>query len=259
MSVLDLLLPDRRGIIPQEFRPVVRHIPADTPPAMPPRPAAARRAPDPCGGGSNPAGIQAASKIVADRMAAKSNLLRGEECFSSTKAKAIRDRRAEDIQTALREAAAGEPLSILLCGDVWRMHCTLDCADPYREEPGAVQVQSKLVADLREQQALAHYADVHGPKLRTGRRESCQGLVGSRAMHGNPRIALAEEARRDGGPVVISTPALPWIGDQVARDHQADRQRQAAGRLALTSPDGRGEPLAAPSLLPSHFIQKERT
>ena len=166
MSVLELLLPDRRGIIPQEIRPTIRHIPADMPPVVP-RPAAAPVVPQTLEQAeATLQALQAASKIIADKMARSPNLMRGEECFSDTKSKAIRDRRAEDVQTALREAAAGEPLSILDCGDLWRMHCALEAFDPYREEPGAVQVQGRVVADLRERQVMARYADVHAPKLR---------------------------------------------------------------------------------------------
>ncbi len=197
-----------------EIRPTLRHIPAARLPAVPPRPAAEPVVPQTLAQAeATLQALQAASKIVADRMAAQPDLVCGEECFSSTRAKAIRTRRAEDVQTALREAAAGAPLSILACGDMWRMHVALECADAYREQPGAVQIQGRIVANLQEQQVVDEY-NAALPKLEKMDAEVVKLLLKARDVW-NARILAAQAIRRP--PCCFPHPQLRMIGDNVAR------------------------------------------
>jgi hypothetical protein len=198
----------------QEFTPQFRSVIDQGKPVVPPRPAADPVVPQTLEEAEAALKIlQAASKIVRDKMAENPDLPRGEECFSDAKAKIIRNRRAPDVATALQEACEGLPLSILDCGDLWRAHCALEAFDAYREEHGAVQVQGKIVADLKANHLLAEYGEAL-PKLEKMDLDIAKTLVRLRDLW-HARTAAAEKLRRP--PHSLPHPQLRGVGDQAAR------------------------------------------
>jgi hypothetical protein len=156
--------------------------------------------------------LQTAGAAVRARIAEDPNLSRGEECFSDAGAKRIQGRWASDLATAMQEAAAGQELSILKTGDVARMNAALNGIP--LDTPGAIERQRKIVADLEQHAAQTRFAKVHAPNLRAADVKVANALLALRDAW-QARVTLAEEARADGAPVVLPTPAIPRMSDQL--------------------------------------------
>ena len=250
MSVLDLLLPDRRGIMPQEFRPTIRHIPADMPPAVPPRPAAAPVVPQTLEQAEAALHVlQAASKIVRDKMAQNPDLPRGEECFSDTEAKAIRDRRAEDVQTASTRGsrrrapfhfAVRRPLAHALRPDL---------PTPTARSPAPLRSRAEsLPTSTSGRPRPLRRGSL--PDLRKADVEGCQGLLGLRDPWQAP-LPWPTKSRRDGGPVAASRRpriAATWPTRLLASSGSCGAS--SPRRIALTHRTAAASPWPRPSFPP---------
>jgi hypothetical protein len=198
----------------REVRPTVRYVGQGDPPAPPPRPApavipqtheqaeAALRA------------LQAASQTVRAKMDDNPHMARGEECFTDGQSKRIRNRWAEDMATALRQAAAGEPLSILQCGDLWRAHCCLD--GPDYDTPGAIVAQGQIVADLKNRAVRERFDREYAPRLDKLRRDFIETVVLRGGAKYKAYQALAEEAREKCPGITVSQyPEIPRVSDML--------------------------------------------
>ncbi len=197
----------------QDFVPKFVRVIRDEPPAPPPRPAAERVVTqDLAEAQASLATLQTAGVAIRARCLADPDLAILSENYAPGAAKAFLARWADDVARCLRDAAAGPGLTILQCGDIGRIDRALHGID--RERLGAIEAQGRVVADLTDAAANSRYTNVHAPRLRAADIKVAKAVLMLRDAW-QARVALAEAARRDGGPVVISTPALPRIGDQL--------------------------------------------
>ena len=159
--------------------------------------------------------------------------------------KPIRAHRAEDVQTALREAAAGEPLSILQCGDLWRAHSALTGPGPYREQPAQLRCRPSIVARLHERQLLGG--------IRRGPARACRKLdvLSSRGCS-KPATSGAARCRSLENPPAPAHPGAPAVADHRRPGFFADSAvagHPDPGRTVVVSP---GRPRGAPARGLSH-------
>ena len=197
----------------QDFVPKFARVIRDEPPAPPPRPAAERVVPqDLASAQASLATLQTAGAAIRAKCLADPDLARAPENYAPGAAKSFLARWADDVARCLRDAAAGPDLTLLQCGDPGRIDRALHGVD--RSRLGAIDVQGRVVADLTSAAANSRYADVHAPKLRAADAKVAKCLLALRDAW-QARIALAEQARRDGGPVTATTPAIPRLTDQL--------------------------------------------
>jgi hypothetical protein len=207
-------IPDltQRNVQFEEVRPVFRNTYRDEPPAVTrtPRPSATPQTLEQAQAAL--AALQEAGKKAKAKIDDNPHLAAAEVSFSPAAARSFLSRWGDDMESILREAAAGQPLSLLERSEWGRLQHALIGQPPHRD--GAIEMQRRIVVDLQADAARARYSETHAPKLRTADVRVAKALLSLRdAWHA--RVNLAEQARRDGGPVTVTTPQLPRIADQI--------------------------------------------
>ena len=155
MSVLDLLLPDRRGIIPAGDSADYSAHPRGHAAGRAQARGGARRAPGPLARRKPTLqALQAASKIVADEMAADPNLAARRGVFQRHQGQG--HSRAPGRRRQNRACARQPPASRLYHLALWRrlarIHCALDCATPTARSPAPSRSRAGLLPTSRERQ-----------------------------------------------------------------------------------------------------------
>ena len=244
MSVLDLLLPDRRGIIPQEIRPIY---------SAHPRGHAAGRAQARGGSRVVPQTLEQAqaslprfrprARSSPTRWRANPHLPRGENVSATRGPKPFATAARKTSRPPCARQPPASPFPFLQCGDLWRMHCALNGRPLPR---GARRRPGPGPRRCRPPRAAGH-----GPLRRCsraqasrGRREGCQGLACLARRMAIPYRPCRGSPTRRWTPCHLDPRVTPDRRPACARS--SGRSAAPSGRkTCFDPPDGRGEPLAA--------------
>ena len=215
MSILEAttrMIDEWRNVRP-DAQPISVKVLGQGAPTLPPRPAPPAAIPQTLEAAQAAlATLQAAGAEIRTKVLLDPDLARPPENFQPGAAKAFLMRWCEDTARCVRDAATGQDLTILQCGDLGRIDRALNgiFGD---ERPGAIAQQGRVVTDLQEQQMLAEYSKAE-PELRKMDLGIAKTLL-KLCEQWQARIDRAQKIRRP-----ARTPAHPQlrtIGDQTAR------------------------------------------
>ena len=235
----------------KRIRPLLRRIIGNEPPAPPPRPAADPVVPQTLDEAEAALKVlQAAAKIVRDKMAQNPQLPRGEECFSDTGPKPSATAGRKTFRPRYARQPAGEPLSILaLRRSLARPLCPAS-PTPTARNPAPCEMQARSLPTSKSSSCWTHTTRPC-PTFASWTSLSSR-RCSKPATFGTRHVVAASKIRRP-----PHTPPHPQLRTHRRPGYFADSavaERPDPGRTVVDSPDGRGEPLAAPSL----FLQPRK-
>ncbi len=207
----------------------------DSPPPVPPRPA------PPAGPAIAPADLLEQLKAASKRLTEAAASIRaqiqadpgkefGGDNFSFSAANRSKREHCDDIDLSLREAIAGEDLSILKCRDLGRMRRALVAPRPGMDMEGAVEIVGRRIRDLEASLAAARFDQLYDSKLKQADREVADALL-KFAAKWKAREALARKANQDCGVALPVCPRIPRLTDQLGAIIRQVRNAKTAADL----------------------------